>query len=97
MDLIGTIRRVHSVGDASSPADGALEIAGSRAGLQSYADAQVTLTSSTEFFERTEHGERALPRAQLQTAQTVEVWFTGPTQETFPIRATARRVVVVRS
>lgn len=61
------------------------------AGSSGIGKASVALTDSTRILRR---NGSAVSAAELQVAQKVSVWFTGPVAQSFPIQATAGVIVI---
>jgi len=67
------------------------------AGTGDYDKASVTVTADTAWYRRTADGLetlRSTPAATDLTGRTVEVQFTGPVAESYPVQATAGWVVI---
>jgi hypothetical protein len=103
-DISGTITGVY-------PAEGALrergmlgsilvESSASPPGTKSpYDKASVTVTVNTRIFEQTTapgQERRPVVFEALQVGQSVQVEFTGPVIESYPVQATAGAVVILR-
>ena len=92
-DISGTITRVDTldgiggrVAEATVEAN-PLEESGS-------AKARVTITTATRIFVDESDVRRPATLDELRRLRTVDVWFEGPVMESYPVQATAARVVV---
>jgi hypothetical protein len=100
-DINGTITGVY-------PAEGALRERGMLGSIlvetmpgtkTPYDKASVTITVNTRLVEQTTgNGQDQRPAAfeALQAGQSVQVEFTGPVMESYPVQATAGAVVIFR-
>ncbi len=57
--------------------------------------AQVTVTAKTTVFVKMTDKTGAATFADLMTGDRVQVWFTGPVAESYPVQGTAEAIVVV--
>ncbi len=58
--------------------------------------AALTITEGTEVLRRGGGGaETGSSFADLRAGQTVEAWTTGPVRESYPVQATASRIVIL--
>ena len=92
-DVSGTITRLDTldgiggrVAEATVEAN-PLEESGS-------AKARVTITTATRIFVDESDVRRPATLDELRRLRTVDVWFEGPVMESYPVQATAARVVV---
>ena len=65
----------------------------------SYDKAYISITSSTQIFKidnllSSSSQFIPIPFIELQTGMIVEVTFTGPVLESYPVQATAKKIVV---
>ena len=56
----------------------------------------VAIKEETLIFEQDGENRREIVFAVLETKQRVEVWFTGPIMESFPMQGTAQQVVIIK-
>jgi hypothetical protein len=64
--------------------------------LSGSAKALTTVADTIQIVRRSASGsERPATVADIANGQRVEVWFIGPVAESYPVQATARRVVIV--
>ncbi|MFC1969176.1 DUF3221 domain-containing protein [Chloroflexota bacterium] len=54
----------------------------------------VTIKDEALIFRQDVGNRRQATFEELETKQTVEVWFTGPIMESFPMQGTAQQVVI---
>ncbi len=54
----------------------------------------VTIKEETLIFQQDGENRRQVAFETLETKQKVEVWFTGPIMESFPMQGTAQQVVI---
>ncbi len=55
----------------------------------------VTIKDATLIFEQEGEERRQVAFDMLETTQRVQVWFTGPIMESFPMQGTAQQVVII--
>ncbi len=89
-DFTGFITEIHPVGK-----EGTL----GQILVESHADKLVdkyivTITDETLILEQDGENHRQVDFRVLETTQKVQVWFTGPIMESFPMQGTAERVVI---
>jgi hypothetical protein len=90
-DFIGFITEIHP-----SQEDG---ISG-RISVESHADKivtkyTITIKDETPIFQQAGGNLRNVTFAALETKQWVEIWFSGPVLESWPMQATAQQVVIL--
>lgn len=90
-DLIGFITEIHPNGERG--------ILG-RISVESHADKIVskyviTIANETLIFRQDGDDLRKAAFRTLENKQWVEIWFTGPVLESFPVEGTAGQVVIV--
>lgn len=56
----------------------------------------VTIKDETLIFQQDGENRRQVAFEALETKQKVEVWFTGPIMESFPMQGTAKQVVIIK-
>ena len=97
-DLVGRVTRVaaYDLTDDEQTSVGGMDVKGDPAGGGAYDAAAVTITKDTAFFRRVD-GELQPTRVDLPQLEgaTVEVWFTGPVAESYPVQATAGAVAIL--
>ncbi len=54
----------------------------------------VTIKDETLIFKQEGENRRQVTFAALETTQQVQIWFSGPILESFPMQATAQQVVI---
>ena len=54
----------------------------------------VTIKDETLIFEQDGENRRKVTFGALETRQRVQIWFSGPILESFPMQGTARQVVI---
>ena len=54
----------------------------------------VTIKDETLIFKQDGEKRRQVAFGALETTQRVQIWFSGPILESFPMQGTARQVVV---
>ncbi len=89
-DVTGFITEIHPVGKGSVLGQILVE---------SYADKlvdkyMVTIKDETLIFKQDGENLRKIALEALETKQRVQIWFSGPILESFPMQGTARQVVV---
>ncbi len=92
-DIRGSIE---TVSGASGSGGDTVEIlvAGDKQADTGYERAAVSLTSATLVLVRTSGGWEPVDRGRLAPGDVVEVWFTGPVRESYPVGATGEAVAV---
>jgi len=97
-DLVGRVTRVavYDLTDDEQTSVAGMDVKGDPAGDGAYDAAAVTITRDTAFFRRVD-GELQPTRVELLQLEgaTVEVWFTGPVAESYPVQATAGAVAIL--
>lgn len=76
----------------------AISQAGSSVLIESIEDndkASVIVTDKTDIFKLEGGKLHRMRYDDLKVGQQVEVWFTGPVMQTYPRRATARKIVIL--
>ena len=56
----------------------------------------VTIKDKTLIFEQDGENRRQVAFEALETEQRVQIWFTGPIMESFPMQGTAQQVVIIK-
>ena len=56
----------------------------------------VTIKDKTLIFEQDGENRRQVAFEALETKQRVQIWFTGPIMESFPMQGTAQQVVIIK-
>ncbi len=54
----------------------------------------VTIKDETLIFKQDGENRRRVAYEALETKQRVQIWFTGPILESFPMQGTAQQVVI---
>lgn len=54
----------------------------------------VVVKEETLIFKQDGENRRKVAFAALETTQRVQIWFSGPILESFPMQGTARQVIV---
>jgi hypothetical protein len=98
LDLRGTVTSV-GVFDATSPgqqAVGSILVDGPQTGEARYSEAAVTITRDTRIFAQVDgHVAEVHPAIADLRGKRVEVGFTGPVAESFPVQATAAWITIL--
>lgn len=87
-----SIRGVVSTVDLNAGGTGSILVEGALEDDTSYDRASVGITSSTRVFA--DDGTRA-QAGDIAVGSRVEVWFTGPVAESYPVQATASDVRIL--
>jgi hypothetical protein len=74
---------------------GFVRIEGTRHRDTRYDKATVTITDTTRIFRRDGTVERTVPFDSVARGAEIEARFTGPVRESYPVQATASRLVVL--
>ena len=90
-DFTGFITEIHPIGEK-----GAL----GQILVESHADKlvdkyMVTIKDETLIFEQDGENRHRVAFEALETKQQVQVWFSGPIMESFPMQGTAQQVVII--
>jgi hypothetical protein len=90
-DFIGFITEIHPSQEGGIP---------SRISVESHADKivtkyTITIKNETLIFQQDGDNLRSVTFAALETKQWVEIWFSGPVMESWPMQATAQQVVIL--
>lgn len=90
-DFIGFITEIHPVQERG--------ISG-RISVESHADKivtkyTITIENETLIFEQDGDDLRNATFAALENKQWVQIWFSGPVMESWPMQATAQQVVII--
>ncbi len=56
----------------------------------------ITIKDETLIFQQDGENRRQGAFGALETTQKVQVWFTGPIMESFPMQGTAQQVVIIK-
>jgi hypothetical protein len=89
-DIRGTVTHVNVAGERI----GTVRIEENPADQAGSAKASVRITASTTILRRAGDELARADFAAIEKGQRVEAWFTGPVMESYPVQATARRVVI---
>ncbi len=89
-DFTGFITEIHPIGEKGTLGQILVE---------SHADKlvdkyMVTIKDETLIFEQDGEELRQIAFEVLETKQRVQIWFSGPIMESFPMQGTAKQVVV---
>ncbi len=89
-DFTGWVTEIHPIGDKGTLGQILIE---------SHADKivdkyMVTIKDETLIFKQDGENRRKVAFAALETQQRVQIWFSGPIMESFPMQGTARQVVI---
>lgn len=74
---------------------GSVLVEGTTGSTSAYDKASVNITASTTLLRKTAEGYEGLTYSDLKVGMVVDVWFTGPVAESYPVQATADALVVV--
>lgn len=74
---------------------GSVLVEGPTGASAAYDKASVNITASTTLLRKIADGYEGVSFADLDVGMRVDVWFTGPVAESYPVQATADAVVVV--
>jgi len=90
-DFIGFITEIHPSQER--------DISG-QISVESHADKivtkyTITIKDETLIFQQDGDSLRNVAFAALETKQWVEIWFSGPVMESWPMQATAQQVVIL--
>lgn len=98
VDIRGTIVEKGAAGTQGQTDNviGFLQIEGKLEADTQYDQAMVTVTNATRIVEQVDGAQRSVTFDTLQVGQTVEVQFTGPVMESYPVQATASEVVILQ-
>lgn len=91
-DIRGTITEITS---AQGEVLGAIRIEGTIGEGTEYDKAVVAVTEETEILVRGPDGEEKATFDDLRVGQRVEATFVGPVAESYPVQATAGRIVIL--
>ncbi|MFC1967639.1 DUF3221 domain-containing protein [Chloroflexota bacterium] len=89
-DFTGFITEIHPVGNEDVLGQILVESLTAKLG-DKY---MVTINDETLIFKQDGENRRQAAFEELETKQKVEVWFTGPIMESFPMQGTAQQVVI---
>ena len=89
-DLTGFITEIHIIGKRDTLGQILVE---------SHADKlvdkyMVTIKDETLIFKQDGENRRRVAPTALETKQRVQIWFSGPIMESFPMQGTAQQVVI---
>jgi hypothetical protein len=90
-DFIGFITEIHPGQEGDIPG---------RISVESHADKivtkyTITIKDETLIFQQDGDNLRNVTFAALETKQWVEIWFSGPVMESWPMQAIAQQVVII--
>ena len=57
---------------------------------------RITIKDETLIFEQDGENRRQVAFKALETKQQVQIWFSGPIMESFPMQGTAQQVVIIK-
>ena len=91
-DFTGFITEIHPIGEKGTPGQVLVE---------SHADKivdkyRVTVKDVTLILEQDGENRRQVAFEALETKQKVQIWFSGPIMESFPMQGTAQQVVIIK-
>ena len=90
-DFTGFITEVHPIGKKGVLGQILVE-----ASADNFIDKyMVTIKDETQIYEQNGDELRQAAFEALETKQRVQLWFTGPIMESFPMQATAQQVVII--
>ncbi|PKQ19619.1 MAG: hypothetical protein CVT66_09235 [Actinobacteria bacterium HGW-Actinobacteria-6] len=75
---------------------GSILVEGPAGSTSAYDKASVSITASTTLLRKTTDGYEGTSFADLDVGMSVDVWFTGPVAESYPVQATASALVVTK-
>jgi len=92
-DFTGFITEIHPIGEKGTLGQILVE---------SHADKlvdkyMVTIKDETQIFKQNGQERRRVAFEALETKHQVQVWFSGPIMESFPMQGTAQQVVIIES
>lgn len=89
-DFTGFITEIHPVGEKGTPGQILVE-----SHIDKLVDKyMVTIKDETLIFKQDGENRHKVGFEALETEQRVQIWFSGPIMESFPMQGTARQVVV---
>ena len=97
-DIRGQITDIQQA-DASNKAQGiigAILVEGVREQDTQFDRASITITDKTRLLEEQGQDRRPVTFESLKTQQRVQARFIGPVAETYPVRATASEIVILK-
>ncbi len=90
-DFTGLITEIHPIGEKGTLGQILVE-----APAETFIDKyMVTIKDETQIFEQDGDELRQIAFEVLETEQQVQIWFSGPGMESFPMQATAQQVVII--
>jgi hypothetical protein len=92
-DIRGVVTSLARQGQGS--AVGTLRVEGPRMDDTRYAKALITVTPETKVFQRLPAGKGPVPFSEVRLGDKVEVRFTGPVAQSYPVQATAGEILIV--
>ncbi len=92
-DFTGFITEIHPIGKGGTLGQILVE---------SHADKlvdkyMVTIKDETQIFEQAGEERRQAAFEVLETRQRVQIWFSGPILESYPMQGTAQQVVIIKN
>jgi hypothetical protein len=96
IDIRGTITTTYDAADDAKGLLGALLIEGPVQEDTRYDRARATVTTDTRISEQVGDSRSAVTYQALTTGQKVQVLFTGPVMESYPVQATALEIVILK-
>jgi len=91
-DFTGFITEVHPIGRGDTLGQILVE-----APADNFIDKyMVTIKDETLIFEQDGEELRQVTFEALETTQQVQIWFSGPIMESFPMQGTAQQVVIIK-
>jgi len=89
-DFTGWVTEIHPIGNKGTLGQILVESHADKT-VDKY---MVTIKEETLIFQQDGENRRQIAFEALKTKQKVEVWFTGPIMESFPMQGTAQQVVI---
>ena len=91
-DFTGFITEIHPIGEKGNLGQILVE---------SHADKlvdkyMVTIKDETLIFKQDGDNRRQVAFEALETKQQVQIWFSGPIMESFPMQGTAQQVIIIK-
>lgn len=94
-DIRGSIEAIIPASANKEGVVAVVRINGAKEADTQYDKADVTLTSSTTIARRTPDGDARIGLDSLKVGQVVEVRFTGPVAESYPVKSKAAWIAVI--
>ncbi|MBI2864802.1 MAG: DUF3221 domain-containing protein [Chloroflexi bacterium] len=58
--------------------------------------ASITITTDTKIYDQRGGERKTADISAIMVGERVQVWFTGPVKESYPVQATAREITILR-